>query len=98
MAYLITLNDKNSWLVNNQYNDWFMTRITKFIEDKNLIEFIEVSTYINGIDFQSDYGIDNKYRDQYLELLKIEVPKIIQNEDHKIIEHLRELELILNKV
>lgn len=97
MSYLITISEEKDWITPNRNMDWFVKKITENIDDKKLIKFIEVSTYINGIDFQSDHGDDNYLRDKYLELLKSEVPKIIKKENHPLVDHLRNLEQLLKE-
>ena len=96
MAYLLSFSETASWITPNRNTDWLIEKLTKNINDQELINFIEVSTYINGVNFFED-KVDYKLKMKYLDLLQIEVPNIIKQEKHPLVEHLKELDIILKQ-
>ena len=102
MSYSISIgkNENQIWILANRYTDWFIEKLTDGLNDKNLIQFVNKSTYINGVSFDADYGEENYLRDKYLELLKQKLQLIMKEEkynDIELLRHLEELENLIKK-
>ncbi len=69
MAYRISKNGTDGWMIQNVYAEEFLESVIAFGANGKLAEFIRITEYVHGIDFDHDYGSENYLRDEFWSLL-----------------------------
>ena len=98
MAYLISKSGTDGWMIQNRYAEEFLESVIAFGAKEKLAEFIRVTEYVHGIDFDHDYGSENHLRDEFWSLLLRFLDHTIHDRDLHLHRPIVNLHSMLQKV